>query len=218
MDIKCIIFDCDGTMFDTERIARTAWNKIFADHNITVADDFFDHITGGGKKELNRMLEANPKIEAVLPQISEYKHQILEDELKNGNINKKGLLELINYLKTSNLKVCVASSSKIDYVQHLVNSLDTDFKFDFIIGGDQVKQAKPDPELFLRAAKQVQVLPEHCLVLEDSKNGIKAAIAAKMHHVFIKDLIEPDNEMKNMLEFTCDDLSNVIALIENNNK
>ena len=86
-----------------------------------------------------------------------------------------------------------------------------------MIGGNMVTNGKPDPEIFLKGAECLETDPAECLVLEDSKNGIIAAQRAGMHSCFIKDLIEPDEEMEQAIEFRRDDLSQVIGLIEEMN-
>ena len=76
--------------------------------------------------------------------------------------------------------------------------------------GDDVKNGKPDPEVFLIAAKKLGLEPVDCVAFEDSINGIKSAHAAGMTTVMVPDLLEPTDEIKPMIDFLCTDLSEAI--------
>ena len=80
---------------------------------------------------------------------------------------------------------------------------------------DDVKNGKPDPEVFLIAAKKLGLDPKDCVAFEDSINGIKSAHAAGMTTVMVPDLLEPTEEIKPMIDFLCTDLSKAIEQIEN---
>ena len=214
MKFDCIIFDCDGLMFNTEYYARKTWEKVLQRHDLTVPDGFFEAITGGGINRFYKFVEDKPEIRELLPEfiqlrLPDTKQAILE----HGNINKKGLVELLQFLSTQPIKVCVASSSPTDYVNWIISTIGYSFPFDAVIGGDKVEQAKPDPALFLKTAELMEVAPERCLVLEDSKNGHLAAYAAGMHRCFIPDLVEPDEKMQAIIEYRVDSLLDVIDLL-----
>ena len=83
-------------------------------------------------------------------------------------------------------------------------------KFDAFVCGDDVKNGKPDPEVFLIAAKKLGLEPVDCVAFEDSINGIKSAHSAGMTTVMIPDLSEPTDEIKPMIDFLCTDLSEAI--------
>ena len=72
--------------------------------------------------------------------------------------------------------------------------------FDRIIGGDQVTHSKPNPEIFLKVADALNAKPEDCYIIEDSFNGIRAAHAAGMHPIMVPDLLDPDDEIKELYE------------------
>ncbi len=86
--------------------------------------------------------------------------------------------------------------------------------FDDYIYGDMVKEAKPNPAIFLLAARRLGVEPEACVVLEDSFNGIKAAAAGGFNPVMIPDQDQPDEEIRKLLTACCDSLTDVIGLFE----
>lgn len=216
MEIKCLIFDCDGLMFDTEHHVSIMWKRVSEKHGLELPENFFGMIFGSGPETLTKVKEEYPEHMALSPEISENILPFIRESIeKNGNINKKGLVELLQYLnEVKKYKVCIASSSPTDYLYWLVSTIGYDFDFDVILGGDKVKNRKPDPEIFLKAAEIVGVNPENCLVLEDSKNGHKAALAAGMHRMFIEDIVARDDEMKCYIEFQRDNLSEVIDFLK----
>ena len=89
--------------------------------------------------------------------------------------------------------------------------------FDVIMTGDRVKNGKPHPEIFLSAAEKLGVLPTHCVVVEDSPNGIRAGHAANMYTVMVPDLHPVTEELRSLLWHSCDTLSDLLLLIENEN-
>ena len=208
MNIKCLIFDCDGLMFNTEYYSRQNWINMGKKYNLSMDEKFFEQITG-----------ARPDIQEHLTEIRANRNPTIAKAIEQlGNINKPGLVELLSYLKESGqYKVCIASSSPCEYVKWLVSTIGYDYTFDLIIGGDMVKNAKPDPEIFLKAASMVNIAPENCLVLEDSKLGHVAAKNAQMHRMFIKDLVEPDDEFKALIEHQRNDLAEVINFLKTTN-
>lgn len=216
MKIECLIFDCDGLMFNTEYHSYGVWRKVMKKHSIPEPEGFLNSITGAGHHQFRMIMDQHPEIDAIFPEIKESRMPDLIRYIEeNKNINKPGLIELLNWLKTQNYKVCIASSSAIDYVKWMVSTIGMDFNFDAIIGGDMVKEAKPNPAVFLKAAELVGINPENCLVLEDSKNGHLAAKAAGMHRCFIQDQVIPDEEMKSeLIEFECTSLDQVIDLLK----
>ncbi len=216
MKIECLIFDCDGLMFDTERHACNTWRRILKAHDTPIPDGFFEAIIGAGSHQFQKVMQAHPEIQQWFPEIQQQRRPDLQKAIMTlGNVNKPGLISLLQYLKTTSLKVAVASSSPQEYVRWMLSTIGYDFDFDAILGGDLVAQAKPNPEIFLTAASLCGIQPENCLVLEDSKNGHLAAKAAGMHRVFIQDLVIPDQEMKEeLIEFQCSSLNQVIDLLQ----
>ncbi len=220
MKIEGIIFDCDGLMFDTERIGRQNWMNIIQKYDLDADDSFFSAITGSGPTFFEEIMNSRPDIKVHLPEIEGNRFPIIAKAIEErGNINKEGLVELLKYLKESGqYKVCIASSSPVSYVEWLVSTIGYDYPFDYIIGGDNVEKAKPDPEIFLKVAQQIDVRPENILVIEDSKNGHIAAKRANMHRMFIQDMIVPDEEFREYIEFEEESLLGVIDFLKDHNE
>ena len=216
--IKAVIFDCDGLMFNTEYYAKQIWHNEAAKYGITLPEDFNVRITGASGPDVIKYIESIPGLKEVRPIISAKRFDLdYWTSMGTDFLNKKGLIELFRYLRDHGFKTAICSSSGTDYLKALLSTVSEPLNYDAMIGGNMVTNGKPDPEIFLKGAECLETDPAECLVMEDSKNGIIAAQRAGMHSCFIKDLIEPDEEMEQAIEFRRDDLSQVIGLIEEMN-
>ncbi len=219
MEIKAVLFDCDGLMFDTEIIAQQIWRDGAREYNVTLPDDFFEHITGAGGKDLLDYIASVPGAD-LLRKVCRARRFDLDfwRSIHTDCLNRPGLIELFQYLEKNGYPVGICSSSAREYVLALIDSCSVKLHYDTIVCGDMVKHAKPDPEIFLKGAENLDVKPENCLVLEDSKQGILASVNAGMHNCFIPDTIIPDEAMTRAIEFRCESLHEVIGLLERINR
>jgi HAD superfamily hydrolase (TIGR01509 family) len=129
---------------------------------------------------------------------------------KHGVTVKTGAFELLDYLDEKGIKKCVATSTEYESMARKMKAAGLFDRFDGFVTGDQVENGKPHPEIFLKAAAQVGVPPENCLVLEDSSAGIVAAYAAHMRPIMVPDMAKPDIKAKTRAYAICDDLSALI--------
>lgn len=215
MNIQAVLYDCDGLMFDTERVSQNMWRQIAAEYNVTIPEWFFKAITGTKRGDEILAYEKDiPHLKEIMT-IERKKRFDLDfwSQFYPDGLNKKGLVHLQMWLEQKKIHTAVCSSSNRDYVETLIHTVSVPLHFETIIGGDMVTKGKPDPEIFLKGAEALSVPVENCLVLEDSKQGIIAAHRAGMHSCFIEDTIEPDEEMKQAIEFQKNSLDEVIDLI-----
>lgn len=218
--IEAVLFDCDGLMFDTERVAQDMWREIAKGYGVTLPDDLFVCITGVKDTSLlEPYYKTIPHLSDIIREAGRRRFDLAYwKTFYPDRLNKKGLVQINAYLKEAHIPCAVCSSSRKEYVETLLETSSQPLYFDAIIGGDMVTHGKPDPEIFLKGAELLHVKPENCLVLEDSKMGILAAGNAKMHSCFIPDTIKPDEEMRKAIEYQREDLSRVIDLIKELNK
>ena len=213
--MKAILFDCDGLMFNTEFYAIDMWKQVAKKYNFRLPDDFFKKITGSGGKKVEEYFQTLDGIEPIRSIVSKKRFDLeYWTSFKKDELNKKGLFELYRYLKENKYKIAICSSSNKEYILSLLSTVSIPLEFDTIISGDMVKNAKPAPDIFLEAARKLNVTFEECLVLEDSKQGILAARNAGMHSCWIKDMIEADEEMQENIEYTASNLQEVINLLK----
>lgn len=217
MEIKAIILDCDGTMFDSERLWWDVWYEIGKSAGVSVPEDFLIRITGATSGKENTIQEDYPEVMGISSTVRKIGRERLDQIMKErSDIQKPGLSKLLDYIKEKQLKVAVVSNSETSHVHGLIQTTDYIDLFDCVVCREDVNQGKPNPEGLLKVAKQMQVNPENCLVIEDSKLGTLAAKNAGMHRIYIKDLVPKDEELQSYIEYELNDLTEVISFLEKN--
>lgn len=193
--ITAIIFDMDGVLIDSEPMHLEAANRILGreGHALSAKDN--EPYLGWNEEaywtDLKRRF-------ALRDEVSRYihdRHEVLVEMLREELPVSEGVEEVIAALRDAGLALAVASSSERDLIDHVLEGSGLGRYFEVVASGDEVKCAKPDPEIFLLAAERLGKKPEECLVFEDSVNGVNAARAAGMRCVRVI------TEMTRNLEF-----------------
>ena len=191
--IKAVIFDMDGVLIDSEPYIREASVRMFAELGVTVQTEDFLPFTGAGEERfIGGVAELyNFKLDMKRDKTRTYE---LYDELVKGNLQPLcGVHEFIEKARARGLKLAVASAA--DRIKVEINLREMGFTpamFDALVTGSDVVNKKPDPEIFLEAAKRMAVDPVHCLVCEDAVNGTTAARAAGMRCLGITTSFTPE--------------------------
>lgn len=184
--IRAVLFDLDGVLVFTDKYHYQAWKKLADEEGW----DFNEEVNEGCRG-VPRMASLQVLLDHNNVQLDQEK-KIELAERKNGyykklleNINKDdlypGAIQLLESLKKEGVKMAVCSSSK--NAMPVLRSLEMVDYFQAIITGNDIKNAKPDPEIFLKASKALNIHPFHCLVFEDAYSGIQAAAAAGMKNI-----------------------------------
>jgi HAD superfamily hydrolase (TIGR01509 family) len=197
LELSAIIFDMDGLMFDTERIAQLAWYRAAADYGYELTEPIYLGVIGLNSRDVETYFRQS--ISNIFPftEIYRRKQQYVDELLtQEGLPLKPGLLELLEFILELSIPNAVASSTTKELVTR--NLSRAGLQFDVVVGGDEVKNGKPAPDIFLTAARQLHASPERCLVLEDSDTGIKAAHAAGMIPVMIPDIKPPTEQVRHL--------------------
>ena len=205
--IEAVIFDMDGLMVDTERLARVFWLRAFEEFDARLTERQYLRIVGrtavDSTATLKEMLGTDFPVEECRARMRELYYA---DIAENGIPVKAGLLELVDFLKAKAIGYAVATSTDRDITTRKLEITGLTSHFNTIVAGDEVTNGKPDPEIFLKAASLLGASPEKVVVLEDSLNGIRAAHAAKMIPIMVPDLIQPDDEIKSLAYAVVDSL------------
>ena len=213
--INAVIFDQDGLMFDTERLSLEGWEKAARRYGICLDKGFLRDLRGRKPDKVKAAFlnefGSSLDFDTIFEEKRRYSYQWIRE---NGVPVKPGLKELLIYLKEQGVKTAVATASSEGWTQGNVKGAGLDGYFDGYIYGDMVKEAKPDPAIFLMAAKMLGEEPGTCIILEDSFNGIKAAHAGGFLPVMVPDQDEPDEELSKLLTARCSSLTDVIGLFE----
>lgn len=195
--VNAVIFDMDGLMFDSETLYYQANQEIASRLGLEFTYEYYAQYIGLSDEEFHRNLytdyQDTAKVDALISGSRDYLLELIE---KEGLILKPGLIELLEFLEQKKIRKVVASSSQKKTVQLFLQRESLLERFDTIIGGDEVRHAKPHPEIFEKAWLTLGVPKERCLVLEDSLNGIRAAYSADLPVIMVPDLYPPNDEAK----------------------
>lgn len=187
--MKLVIFDMDGLMFDTGRLAYRAYVETAKKFDLEISPDVYYHLTGrnelGIREGMKELYGDGLPTDVWRDYINQIKQEILNKEKRV--YKKEGLLELLEFLKENEMLIGLASSSKKETILMYLEFEDMPDVFDVIVAGDEVRNGKPDPEIFLKACQKLNIKPESALVLEDSLAGIEAANKAGIPVILIED-------------------------------
>jgi HAD superfamily hydrolase (TIGR01509 family) len=214
--ISAVIFDMDGLMFDTERIAIQAWQKAGKAFGFTIPESLVIQSIGNNIQATQSLFENSLGKSFDFKQVRKLRIQYAEEMFsQNGIPVKTGLYELLNVLTNYSILKAVATSTERFRAQMMLTQAKVLHHFDTIICGDEVANGKPAPDIFLLVAKRLQVPPKKCIVLEDSEPGIYAASYAQMIPILIPDIKKPSDELLNMAFKTFSNLSEVATYFKN---
>ena len=190
LERKTVIFDMDGVLVNSEPIYFTVEQKLYKDLGLPVSKDEHDTFVGMSMQKIWRYLKKKYHLnEEVEDLISIHIEKMIEaidetDDLKATPSVKS----VIKMLKENGWGIAVATSTARRLAEKILQRIGILDDFDVIICGDEVKNGKPEPDIFLKACEFLNTIPENCIVIEDSTNGVSAAISAKMKCVGFKNL------------------------------
>lgn len=214
-NIKAVIFDMDGILIDTERISFNAFKEVLKGYNYEMSEEFYLTMIGRNVKSIKEVMLSEYGSSFPFDEIYEKKVKIAVETIdRDGVIIKPGVHELVDYLKDNNYRIAVATSTRKERAHYLLEQIGIKDKVDYIICGDQVVNSKPDPEIFLKAAKGIGIKPQNCMVIEDSDAGILAASRAGMTGINVPDMKKPDENMKKLAFKICSSLLDVKTYME----
>lgn len=213
--IKGLIFDMDGLILDTESISNKLLIDIFSKYDINLNEEIISKTIGLEKKKAMKVFEEYLGDNIPIKDIINLHKKVVNDYLeKNGVPVKLGLIELLNYLDEEKIKKVVATSSYRKVAENVLIRANVYNRFDDIICGDEIKESKPSPDIFLKALEKLNLPADEVIVLEDSRMGILAAHRAKIKSIMIPDILPADEETKKLYFKECKSLLDVIHLLK----
>ncbi|MDE6904093.1 MAG: HAD family phosphatase [Lachnospiraceae bacterium] len=215
MEMKGVIFDMDGLMLDTEKLYNRFWREAAAEFGYTMTYEHALVIRSMNPVICSATLKQLLGKDFPYEEAKSLRRKLMKEYVKiHGVEKKKGLDELLQYLKENKFKIAVATSSNRSRTEWYLTSVGIWDYFDKIICGDMVPKGKPEPDIYLIAAKQLGLFPSECIALEDAPAGILSAHRAGCHPVFVPDLDEGDITTRETAEYIAESLSEVIDFIK----
>ncbi|MBU2881319.1 HAD family hydrolase [Psychrosphaera sp. B3R10] len=177
--IELIIFDCDGVLIDSEILSQRVLLGLLKELGVDVSEDYFHkHFLGFNFEHVTAKVLTD--FDVILTTEFRHKYRKALIDVFETELNQTEQLEWM--LSQLNIKTCVATSSSPEKVSNALRITNLASYFvERVFTASEVENGKPAPDLFLHAANKMGVLPENCLVIEDSVAGLRGALAAKMH-------------------------------------
>ena len=211
---KGAIFDMDGTLFDSEKIYQTAWLETVEFYGKDRGAELVKAVAGSSEENCKKAIhEFYPDIDAEEFFMRTIKRAV--EIFEQGVDMMPGVVEILKFFKENGVKSAIASSSSHEAINRNIERADIKKYFDAIISGDDVQNGKPAPDIFLKAAKELNLDAEDCYVFEDSYNGIRGAYAAGCTPIMIPDTMQPNDEMKKICAGIYSSLTEAMNTIKN---
>ena len=178
--IQTVIFDMDGVIVDTEPVHHYAYNQHFKQLNIEVSPEMYASFTGNSTKNTYEKLKANFEITESIPDLVEAKRNLFNDafDSKEDLCLIDGVEDLIKELQRNGMQLILASSSANVTIDRVFTRFGLHQYFTHLVSGEDFPNSKPHPAIFEHAASLSIAPKENCIVIEDSTNGIQAAVSA----------------------------------------
>ena len=213
--IKAIIFDMDGLMIDSERVTFECYQERLKDMNLTMDEEFYKTLLGKPIKGIYQRFYDVYGNDFPIQNVIQDVHQLMAERFETEGVPvKKGLVELLHYLKDNNYKTIVATSSNRDRVDKILAQAKITEFFDNSICGDEVTKGKPNPEVFLKSCQKLGVNVDEAIVLEDSEAGIQASYDANIKVICIPDMKYPEKQYEEKTFKILKDLTEVTAYLK----
>jgi len=179
--MEAVIFDMDGVLIDSQPYHYKADINTMREYGVYEDEKFYEAFAGTTTYDRMKKLKEMFSLTADAEEMTLKREQMILDIMREEKVNAiKGIPELLASIKSKGMKTAVASSSSYELIYMILFKLGIAEYFDSLTSGADVKRGKPAPDVFLLAAKRIGVSPGKCVVVEDSENGIKAALSAGM--------------------------------------
>lgn len=210
---KAVVFDMDGLLCDTEVVYRDAMMAVAVEHGHDMPLSLFQSMIGLPGPSSDQKVLDHFGADFPILRFNSRVMELVDAACVAGIALKAGVLELLDHLDEIGLPRAIATSSSHRAVEAHLGHSGVIPRFDTIVARGDYARGKPHPDPFLTAAGRLGVAPEHCLALEDSHNGVRAASSAGMMTIMVPDLLDPTAEIEGLCVRIARDLHEVEALV-----
>ncbi|MBO5556202.1 MAG: HAD family phosphatase [Oscillospiraceae bacterium] len=211
---KTVIFDLDGVLLDSERVALERWRHVGAVLTLPDIDRVYVRCVGTTPAMTRRIFQETYGADFSMEDFYGVLFAAFPRTETPQMPLKPGAREVVTALHAKGYTLALASSSPADYIRRELGGAGLLGCFAHLVSGDMVSHSKPDPEIFCKAAALCGTEPAECVVIEDSHNGIRAAHAAGMRPIMVPDILPVTEEMREKAEVILPDLFAVLRYLE----
>jgi len=181
-----IIFDMDGVLIDSQPLHFQAEKKTITHFGYPITTEELKYYLGWREEEFWQDVIKRYSLSTTVEEMKKFEHPVMEDLLREHSKPDKSLQNLLSLFKKRGIVLAVASSAPRNFLDIVLAGLGIKKFFDIVICGTDVERGKPEPDIFLIAAKRMKLRPEDCVVVEDAPSGIQAANSAGMFSIALK--------------------------------
>ena len=183
--LKAVVFDLDGTLLNTEEIYWDVGSELLRRRGHQATRELINQMMGRPSRVALQIMINWHQLDATVPQLQAETRDIFTSLLDARLALMPGALELIDAAEGAGLPRAIATSSSRAFLDDALRRLDIATRFQVTLTADDVHEGKPHPEIYLLTAQRLELAPAEMLVLEDSANGCKAAVAAGAYTVAV---------------------------------
>ena len=225
--LRAVIFDFDGVITDSEILHLEAFNRVLAQYDVEITvEDYYKDYLGLTDVECFKALADEGRLKVETQEIENFvkqKNEIFEETLKADRRIIEGVVDFLEMLRQNSVRMAICSGSLLAEIELILKQAQLGRFFEVIVSADEIEKGKPDPEGYLLALERLNqndnnaILPDECIVIEDSHWGLEAAKAAGMHTVAVtnsfdaEQLALAERIVGRLDELTIDDLQQLCA-------
>ncbi len=213
--IKAVIFDMDGVLLDTEKHFEYCWTKAAREAGFPFEKEHAWLLRSLAAKFAEPLMKSIFGEKFDFGSVRERRKELMTERLLEYGLEKKpGVDEILDYLKQLGIKTAVATATEPVCAKDYLMRVGIYDKFDYVVSAHTVKNGKPMPDIYLYACEMIKEEPKDCLAIEDSPNGVLAAVGAGIPTVMVPDRTEPDEELLSILHYCVSDLLEIKTIVK----
>lgn len=193
---QALIFDMDGLLIDSERVSIQCFLAAGEMLGVNLDKDIYLRCIGTNVQRTEQIIMEGHGEAFPYSQLRErWDHLYFKEVIDRAVALKPGVLALLEQAQLMHIPMAVATSTRRELADKKLDNAGLLHFFEHVVTGDQVEKSKPNPQIYLTAASQLNVSVDNCLAFEDSENGVRAAVAAGMRVIQVPDLVAPSAEI-----------------------